>query len=368
MITSPLESQQQRMPTVSTNDFIGIAGAVFGEHSPLRLLVLYVYYTNLVLVLGNYVLVMSHSVQAMVGKDRICIPTSGLIASTLMFTFSQFDSMAKLGTVATSISLVALVIVVVQCLLATTSTFYNTHHNSDWSEHDQYTTASNTPQSSLLATLSSLSSILFAVGSQKLFLNIRHDMVWRDQSVLSLSIALFTFVTAYITVSVLAGPRPPKFLLDAIPNDTLAQRFSGLFLWIHVAVSYAINSQALCSSLDRLLLIGTIGVVHIPFRRRWILLTLGTCTTSFVIANAIPFFQDLTSLIGALTTIPLSLFLPAVLYRKFCNVSLCYPSTSSWGSYVLMMLSGVFVLCGLIAAISSIQADWANQKAPFSCM
>ncbi len=375
-IISQLEPQQQRLSTISTNDFIGISGAVFGEHSQFRLLVLYVYYANLVLVLGNYVLVMSHSVQAMVGKDRICIPSSGLIASTLMFTFSQFDSMAMLGKVATSISLVALVIVVVQCLFAATSTSYfimeeadlfNHHNDSDSSENDQYTVTSNAPSSSIITTLSSLSSIIFAVGSQKLFLNIRHDMVCRDQSVLSLGIALFTFVTAYIAISVLAGPRPPKFLLDAIPSDTLAQRLAGIFLWIHVAVSYAINSQALCSSMDRLLLIGTLGVIHIPPRRRWILLTLGTCVTSFIIANAIPFFQDLTSLIGALTSIPLSLFLPAVLYRKYCNVLLCYPTLSSLGSYALMMLSGVFVVCGLIAALSSIEVDWANQKAPFSC-
>jgi hypothetical protein len=376
LIISQLEPQQKRVSTVFTDDFIGISGAVFGEHSQFRLLVLYVYYANLVLVLGNYVLVMSHSVQAVVGKDRICIPSSGLIASTLMFTFSQFDSMAMLGKVATSISLVALVIVVVQCLFASTSTsysmmeeadFFNHHNDSDPSENDQYTITSNTPPSSIMTTLSSLSSITFAVGSQKLFLNIRHDMVWRDQSVLSLGIALFTFVTAYIAVSVLAGPTPPKFLLDAIPNDTLAQRLAGLFLWIHVAVSYAINSQALCSSMDRLLLIGTLGVIHIPPRRRWILLTLGTCATSFIIANAIPFFQDLTSLIGALTSTPLSLFLPAVLYRKFCNVSICYPTLSSLGSYALMMLSSVFIVCGLIAALSSIEVDWANQKDPFSC-
>jgi amino acid permease len=371
--------EQEQCSTAATIDFIEISGAIFGRHSKVRVLVICTYYANLILVLGNYVLVMSHSVQAMIGKEKICIPSSGLIASTLMFAFSQLDSMAKLGRMATVISLVSLVIVVAQCLVAATSIGYpvpatdfpisnnNNNNNNPTPEEEDEAKATSSPPLSVITTLSALSSIVFALGSQKLFLNIRHDMLQREKSVISLSIALVTFVAAYITVCLLAGSRPPKFLFDAIPNDTAAQRLAGLFLWIHVAVSYAINSQALCSSVDHLVLIGKLDAIHIPRRHRWICLTLGSCVTSYVVANAVPFFQDLTSLIGALTSVPLSLFFPAVLYRKYCSAPLCCPTLSSFGSYALMVLSGLFICCGLVAAISSIEIDWVNQKAPFSC-
>ena len=62
----------------------------------MRLWIRIIYYTNLFLVLGDYILVMSHAVVAMIedGNYKICIPQAGLIASTLMFTLSQIRTMS----------------------------------------------------------------------------------------------------------------------------------------------------------------------------------------------------------------------------------------------------------------------------------
>ena len=89
----------------------------------------------------------------------------------------------------------------------------------------------------------------------------------------SLGIALGAFGVVYVVVVLAAGNDPPGFLLDAVPNgplrrlllpknpraarvytapqaqDGLSHRISGCLLWIHVAVSYAFNSQALSSSI-----------------------------------------------------------------------------------------------------------------------
>eukprot|EP00592_Proboscia_alata_P010330 CAMPEP_0194356478 /NCGR_PEP_ID=MMETSP0174-20130528/4127_1 /TAXON_ID=216777 /ORGANISM="Proboscia alata, Strain PI-D3" /LENGTH=245 /DNA_ID=CAMNT_0039126091 /DNA_START=48 /DNA_END=785 /DNA_ORIENTATION=+ len=89
----------------STIDFIGVTGTLFRNSSFVRRVVIITYYTNIFLVLGNYILVMSHAVRAIIGEEYICIPTSGVIASTLMFSFSQIRTMAKLGRSATVISL-----------------------------------------------------------------------------------------------------------------------------------------------------------------------------------------------------------------------------------------------------------------------
>ena len=338
-----------------TRDLIGVSGSLFGRQSKVRFFVLSIFYVNLFLVLGNYILVMSHSVQALIGKDRICIPSSGLIASTLMLAFSQIDSMAKLGRTATTTSLAAILIVIVQCLVATRNT-------TDTAENDSLHIAST-----FWKKMSALSSIGFAVGSQKLFLNIRFDMADKSKSAVSLSMALVTFVLAYIIVCLLAGPAPPQFLLDSIAEDT-SRQIAGFFLWVHVAVSYAINSQALCSSIDHLL--GTkLNMFHhyFPQRLRWFLLTLTTCASSYLVANAVPFFQDLTSLIGSLTGVPLSLLLPAIFYRKLCNVPMCFPTRNSWGSFLLLVFSVLFLCCGIFAAILSIKVDWKSQGATLSC-
>uniref|UniRef100_A0A7S4NE31 Uncharacterized protein n=1 Tax=Odontella aurita TaxID=265563 RepID=A0A7S4NE31_9STRA len=103
----------------------------------------------------------------------------------------------------------------------------------------------------VMRKLSALASIGFAVGSQKLLLNIRHEMANQERDTpRALGLSLLLFGGAYVGVCVLAGLDPPPFLLDAV-GAGLRRRVAGLLLWIHVAVSFAINSQALTSSFER---------------------------------------------------------------------------------------------------------------------
>lgn len=129
-------------------------------------LVLAIYYINLFLVLSNYTLVMSHSVKAMAG-DNICLPTAGIFASLLMFGLSQIRTMANLGRSVSAVSLAALFIVVVQCLYALRE--YDGEESSSVQEEVVY----STDFQRALAKMSAVASIGFAVGSQKLLLNIR---------------------------------------------------------------------------------------------------------------------------------------------------------------------------------------------------
>ena len=80
--------------------------------------------------------------------------------------------MANLGRSISAVSLAALFIVVVQCLYALRGSYY--------SEDDEETAAAaqeeaySTDFQRTLAKMSAVASIGFAVGSQKLLLNIRH--------------------------------------------------------------------------------------------------------------------------------------------------------------------------------------------------
>jgi hypothetical protein len=236
---------------------------------------------------------MSHAVSAMAGQNNLCIPTAGIVASTLMFGLSQLRTMANLGRSVSVMSLVALFIVVIQCLNALRSGDESKSDETIYATTSEETTKT-TESESILAKMSSLAAIGFAVGSQKLLLNIRHEMVDRTKAApQSLSIALSLYGIAYIIVCLLAGDTPPSFLFDAIPNGS-GRRIAGFLLWIHVAVSYAINSQALCSSLDRLThSYGILGMNCLEgwHRVRWLILTAIVAVTSYLVANAVPFFK-----------------------------------------------------------------------------
>jgi amino acid permease len=301
----------------ATHDYIGMTREIF-HHPWATHMVIAVFYTNIFLVLGDYILVMAHAVKATVGEDSICLPTAGLLASTLMFGFSQLRTMANIGRTVTVLSLSSLAIVVIQCLVAA---------ERNEPAPGTYVLPSET---SVLRKLSALASIGFATGSNKLLLNIRNEMNRRDESPKSLGISLSIFGSVYVAICVLAGPSksnscgrrrldsllpnlilttsltpifhcmtdPPSFLFDLIPTG-LNRRVAGLLLWIHVAVSYAINSQAMCSSMDRLFFhrIALFGLERHP-KRRWLLLTLLLAVSSYLVANAVPFFKDLVALIG----------------------------------------------------------------------
>eukprot|EP00804_Cyclotella_cryptica_P002749 CCRYP_009645-RC/>CCRYP_009645-RC protein AED:0.38 eAED:0.38 QI:39/1/1/1/1/1/2/365/572 len=332
---SQMEPQHHRHTDTATFDFVGMTSILFDQsirpqydqHSeqiseqlgndcqarqerayrpitynhPFTKVVLSIYYVNLFLVLGNYILVMSHAVSAMAGEDNLCLPTAGIIASTLMFGLSQLRTMANLGRSVSAVSLMALFVVVIQCLYALRSedggrnmSQYEESSSALAPGTEEETTPAN--GANILSKMSSLASIGFAVGSQKLLLNIRHEMADRSKAAPeSLSIALSTYGFAYIAVCILAGPTPPSFLFDAIPIGS-GRRLAGLLLWIHVAVSYAINSQALCSSLDRMTVhsrgvCGIWGHLEERPRIRWLILTGIVAVTSYFVANAVPFFK-----------------------------------------------------------------------------
>lgn len=165
---------------------------------------------------------------------------------------------------------------------------------------------------------------------------------------------------------------------------------AGLLLWAHVAVSFAINSQALCSSMDRFIIATSPQRwATMDGQRRWFLLTLTIAVSSYLVSNAVPFFKDLVALIGALTSVPLTLTLPALLYRQVQGLKLFLPqwfmggsnvnqhqlqsnddkmsSSSACGSYSLLLYSLAFLAVGLAGALSSIDEDWLNHGRPFSC-
>eukprot|EP00587_Corethron_hystrix_P009729 CAMPEP_0113301082 /NCGR_PEP_ID=MMETSP0010_2-20120614/2460_1 /TAXON_ID=216773 ORGANISM="Corethron hystrix, Strain 308" /NCGR_SAMPLE_ID=MMETSP0010_2 /ASSEMBLY_ACC=CAM_ASM_000155 /LENGTH=226 /DNA_ID=CAMNT_0000154647 /DNA_START=48 /DNA_END=725 /DNA_ORIENTATION=+ /assembly_acc=CAM_ASM_000155 len=218
--------------------------------------------------------------------------------------------MAHLGRCATVVSLTSLAVAVVQCVLATRM-----------QKTDRRLVSSS--EAGVLQQFSAAAGIIFAVGSQKLLLNIRADMSDPSAAPASLAGALVIFGFSYLVVTLTSGEDPPSFLFDAVPGG-IGRRLTGAMLWIHLSVSFAINSQALCSYvmsefLDKMDGNNIYEEEDINKRQRqsgWLLLTLWVSTSAYVVANAIPFFDDLVSLVGALTSIPLTLTLPAVIDRR----------------------------------------------------
>jgi Transmembrane amino acid transporter protein len=136
-----------------------------------------------------------------------------------------------------------------------------------------------------------------------------------------------------------------------------------LFSYLTI-VLIAINSQALCSSLDRLMW----RHLQLPAwsaPKRWLVLTTLLAITAYSVANAIPFFTDLIAFIGAISSVPLTLLFPALYWRKLQNVAL-------WGftpvaSAALTYFAILFAVVATVGSMDSIRQDWSTHGPPFSC-
>jgi hypothetical protein len=160
---------------------------------------------------------------------------------------------------------------------------------------------------------------------------------------------------------------PPGFLFDIIPVG-IHRRIAGFLLWVHVVVSYAINSQAICASMDRIFFYRWGPVSALQDYQRWMLLTAFMSLSAFLVANAIPFFKDLVALIGALTTVPLTLLLPAIYHRQVLGISILCPTTKTLLSYSLLAFAAIFMFTALVGSVDSIFSDWEHHTGGFfSC-
>lgn len=88
---------------------------------------------------------------------------------------------------------------------------------------------------------------------------------------------------------------------------------------------------------------------------------------AFLVSNAVPFFKDLVAFIGALTSVPLTLLLPAIFYRRVKQVSIWCPTGESILSYGLLCFAVAFMVCAIAGSVSSIESDWSGHGVPFAC-
>ena len=190
-----------------TRDLIGLTRVLFPhpratQYQPRAThLVMGFFYTNIFLVLGDYILVMSHAVVALL-NDQICLPWAGVLASTLMFALCQLRTMAHLGHTVTALSLTTLAIVVLQCLVAD----QKQEHNDGTATAAATAVPVQHGPAPMLRQLSALASIAFATGPNKLVLNIRNEMNNRQECPQMLGVAVTVYGVVYVVIVLLAGP------------------------------------------------------------------------------------------------------------------------------------------------------------------
>ena len=194
-----------------TQDLVAMSRSIFQSRHATFMVTAF-YYVNLFLVLGDYILVMGRAVSAITSDWISCAPLAGAVAAILMLGICQFRTMATLGRKVSLASLLAMSVVLLQCLFHhrassisegndTTIGAGTTIHDNDTSNKQQQEAMNN----DVWSKFSAMAGIGFAVGSQKLFLNVRHELRHKEESSKVLAGSLTTYGSAYVLVILLAG-------------------------------------------------------------------------------------------------------------------------------------------------------------------
>lgn len=231
-----------------------------------------------------------------------------------------------------------------------------------------------------------VANIIFAFAGQVLFVELQSEMAapadfpravwWASATCLGVyvTVALVGYAFAQ-RVGVASAIRAP--ITASLPRDTASERAASAaanaLLLAHVLVAYVINANVVNRAVVRgLCARRRDGARGIAPRRAgwlpWLMVSTATVASWYVVANSIPFLQDLMGFIGATLGVVLTYVFPTVFARKvlWTRLSLCERRATSVVLFVAVACS-IFATASVVANTAQHFAGATGRLAPFTC-
>ena len=324
------------------------------------------------LALGSYVLVLSKTLSQIFGSVLdACDLWWSVIGCGVLIGLNQLRTLYHISYLAI-VSVVTIVAVVSICLAAvidegrapgTTTHFW-------WND-----------SSSFEEKISALSTLVFAFMGQSLYLEIMSEMKDPTREFPIAINAAMPFMLAIYggvggTVYYFKGDSPKheedlSYLLNVLNGrGTAVIVVANSLMLIHMLVCYTITQQVLSRSIHVAALPDTADAKGKKATLHWFFITSSVMFFAWFMANAIPFFSQLTGIIGAIAGAPIALILPPMFYA----VSLRANSVAIGNRTNVLLWVLIVVGYALAAAGTFSNIDLTVQKArnggfgaPFSC-
>ena len=361
-----------------------LGGAIFGATG--AKCTAWLIYSYMVLACASYLLVLATTLQSMFFDFDLCHPKAAAIGVALLMPFAQARTLTCVSTlsIVSVITIGGTVLICISALLGETAEDDAAFPTQAWIA----------PSASYGSTLAALCGFCFAYAGQSIYLEIMAEMQRPQKFPLALLVANGPMVALYGGVASLLysrrGARTPPMLTDVLPFDTTKVVASAL-LAVHIIVSYVITQQVLCTAAHRALNPLAVGSGALAQTRsaklQWLALSSAVAASSWLLASALPYFEILTSLIGALQSAPICLGIPALFYLGATRgASYASGRSSSGGAaaghtavaplpcweravlYTLLACTMLLVVGGVGGSLSALRTQSATASGmPFAC-
>jgi len=159
------------------------------------------------------------------------------------------------------------------------------------------------------------------------------------------------------------GSSAEGLLIEAIPVGTPCSIVAALSLFVHLLITYLIKGTVLTRWIYRQLVPHASAIEEPICRVRLVWLAISTLVLAmcYAVASAVPFFEDLTTLLGALQTPLLGFCLPVLFTVAAYHHTQLPISPFLWVSLIAVFAFGLlFCVIGTAASSVLIAQDWTR--------
>merc|ERR1712226_854290 len=191
-----------------------------------------------------------------------------------------------------------------------------------------------------------------------MYLEMMSEMKHPGQFPKALAIAALVMTMVYMGVAVTTyhcrGDLTPSYMLDILENGSWQKRLCSVLMAYHVSVSYTMHHQVLARKIHVLyashVVRRTSIVNHVSgWHRRstwtsqlqWLVISCACGGVCWVIANVIPFFSDLVSLIGSVADGLLFYSVPGIFFLRACKTLPVGKGMGHSATAVMVVLAGL---------------------------
>jgi len=320
-----------------------------------------------------FLIAMSNSIEGIYNQGFLgCTVTRTFVSALILLIPTQcrdFDSISKILSIPSVIAvLISILIVTVALMSEGGGPFGND------------TTVGPSPGTNPLTFLQALSAFVFAFKSS-IFMEVLAEMKAPKQfpKALAYSFTFMAVVYMYVVVTAygMKGSAVPGFLPDILPEGP-ARITADVLLLIHITIAYVVVAQPVHAWIHSKVAPKTLYKNTTKGKIHWFLICLGFVSFAWLIANLVPFFDEVQSLIGSLFGAPIMFGWPALFYTLSCRRKTedgTWKSTlkvmgwkhSTMCALFLFAFLPLFLILGTAGSLMSIIDSIQNAGAPFSC-
>lgn len=342
-----------------------IAKSVSGK--ALMWLAFVIVYTHFFMKMANYLLAAAKAIQVAFWMKDVCLYYATLATLAFVVPLCQLRTLHQISY-AGAFSVLMISITILLLLIQAYTTWDQI--GAEGVEYNPLPMEKGTK--GFLSAFSAMTSLVFAYGGQGMYLETMSEMRNPKDFPKALSVFMSIIIAFYLWSSLSLyfryGDQTYQYVLFNM-GDGAIKTVAAVCMFLHVLVSFCLNSQLLTRAIQVRLWPGSVNSEDKTEWLKWLAISGCTISLAWLISNAVPFFSDLEGLISSICVGPTTFGFPALFYLLACRQQgKRVPIHELLACLTMCFIAVFFVLVGTGVDVYQIVDNSNTFGKPFTCI